>query len=164
MLSQRIKLSALDPLFSETQFYLETKMDGERFTLHINENEYRYFSRRCHDFTKSFGSDITHGTLTPFLHGLFKIKIKSAIFDGEMMVWNRQDSKYHIKGENYDVKNLKENDPSTRPCYCIFDVLYLNDKNLMSVPYAERMRLLQTLFHDKEGVLQKCHPIKLRDR
>lgn len=94
MLCERIKLSRLSNLLNANEFYLETKMDGERCQVHYNGNEFRYFSRNCNDFTSSYGS------YTPILAKLLKASkanIKNVILDGEMMVYNHEDKSFHMK-------------------------------------------------------------------
>lgn len=98
MLCERINIGNLQNLLNKNEYFLETKMDGERFQIHIKNEEYRYFSRNGYDYTKEYGKDNTFGTLTPFLCKLFQRKIENAIFDGEMMVWNKEEMIYHTKG------------------------------------------------------------------
>lgn len=162
MLCMRGTISNLQNMMTQKEFYLETKMDGERFHIHIKDGEYKYFSRRGYEFN-AFGSDISNGSLTPFIQSLFKIPIKNIILDGEMMVWNKEHLIYHTKGENIDVKSIQPNDSTVRPCFCAYDILYLNDQSLINKPYAERTRLLATIFNEKAGVLTMCKPIKIRD-
>lgn len=166
MLCQASHTVNLAQLIANEDFHLETKMDGERFQMHIvgEGKQYRYFSRKGKDYTQSFGGDVTTGTLTPHISHLFKQTISSAIFDGEMMVWNRDNQIYKIKAENTDVKSLRTNDSTLRPCYCIYDVLHLNGKCLIRIPYAERVRLLGTLFKEKPGFMVLSQSTPIRDR
>lgn len=163
MLCQRGTLEKLQSLLSQREFYVETKMDGERFLMHIRDGEFKYFSRKGHEFD-SFGANKMSGSLTPFVEPLFKVPVKNLILDGEMMVWNKDYMIYHTKGEHYDVKSIQPNDSTLRPCFCAYDILYLNDQSLINKPYAERARLLATIFNEKPGVLTMCKPIKIRDR
>lgn len=80
-----------------------------------------------------------------------------------MLVWNKNEMKFHSKGENFDVKVMRTNDTNLRPCYCVFDILYHNGKNLMNVPYASRIQLLERLFEDREGYLIRNRAVKIRD-
>ncbi|KAJ6639658.1 DNA ligase 4 [Pseudolycoriella hygida] len=162
MLCKRGTVETLQTLLNQSEFYLETKMDGERFHIHVKDGEFKYFSRRGYEFN-SFGSSRSDGSLTPFIQPLFKIPIKNLILDGEMMVWNREYMIYHTKGENFDVKSIQPNNSTVRPCFCAYDVLYLNDQSLIDKPYAERIRVLATIFNEKPGVLTMCKPIKIRD-
>jgi DNA ligase 4 len=162
MLCQRINFKLIDTLITEQSHYLETKMDGERFQLHMKDEEYRYFSRNSFDYTHIFGSDFKSGTLTPLLPPLFLKKVNSIILDGEMMVWNMTDKIYHTKSENYDAKSLKTGS-NLRAEFCVYDILYFNDKTLIGLPYGERVRLLGTLFEDHSGILTKSKRTKITD-
>lgn len=163
MLCMRGTVEKLQQLLTHREFYLETKMDGERFHLHVKDGVYKYFSRGGHEYN-NFGSSRADGSLTPFIDPLFKIPIKNVILDGEMMVWNKDFQIYHTKGEHFDVKAIQSNNSTLRPCFCAYDILYLNDQPLLNKPYAERTRLLATIFNEKPGVLATCKPIKIRDR
>ncbi|XP_055681211.1 DNA ligase 4 [Lutzomyia longipalpis] len=152
MLLARISLSALSETLKQKEYFIETKMDGERFHLHRSDGQYRYFSRNGHDYSEKFGRDFASGSLTPYIHGLFAKDIK-IILDGEMMVWNRQDEFFYAKGDNYDVKNIHANDPLLKPVFTVYDILWLNGESLLDKPYAERRRLLRTLVREKPGAL-----------
>lgn len=99
MLCQRFDVSQLEQIIKNKEYYLETKMDGERFQLHMNNGEYKYFSRNGYDFTNVYGSNVVEGILTPAIHRLFKISVQNIILDGEMMVWNKEEQIYHTKGK-----------------------------------------------------------------
>ncbi|CAG2069133.1 unnamed protein product, partial [Timema podura] len=57
-----------------------------------------------------------------------------------------------ITGINFDVKSLKLGDVH-QPCFCVFDVLYLNGQVLTNKPLRDRMRALQGMFTPEEGIL-----------
>lgn len=97
MLCERMNIENLQKIISENDYYLETKMDGERCQIHIRGNEFRYFSRNCNDFTTPYGSDPSGGNFTPVLAKLIAQNVESVILDGEMMVWDREEQAYHTK-------------------------------------------------------------------
>lgn len=163
MLCQRFNIAHLEQLITNNEYYIQTKMDGERFQIHVQNNNFKYFSRKCYDYSNVFGTDDCRGTLTPFICRLFKISISDLILDGEMMVWNKDEFCYHVKAENTDVKSLKESDATRRPCFVAYDILYLNGACLITKPYAERMRLLRSIIIDKPGVLGICEATKIRN-
>jgi DNA ligase 4 len=136
------------------------RLSGERFQLHMRDEEYKYFSRNCYEYTEAFGPNFKSGTLTPLLPALFRKKVTSIILDGEMMVWNMSEKMYHTKSENYDAKSLKGN-TNLRAAFCAYDILYFNGKSLIGLPYGERSRLLETLFDDHPGVLVKSKRTKV---
>lgn len=158
MLCQKLGLATFEQQIRIHDFYTETKMDGERFQMHIADGQYKYFSRKGYAYSTEFGR-----TLTPFIGKLFCVPITNIILDGEMMVWNIAEQTYRTKAENTDVKSIKSDNPVMRPCFCAYDVLYLNNVCLTSKPYAERSRLLQTLFNERAGFLTRCKRSKIRD-
>lgn len=98
-LCARAKLSEINRLLQNNDYYLETKMDGERIHIHINGREFKYFSRSCNDdSTKIFGADSSAGLFSPLLYKLSRGKIDNAILDGEMMVWSRDEEIFLKKG------------------------------------------------------------------
>lgn len=133
--------------------YLETKMDGERFQLHYARGRFKYISRKGADYTKSFGDSYESGTLTPHLRPLLPLGMESIILDGEMMIWDTQQLRYREKGENTDVKHLKP-ERSWRPCFVVYDLLYLNGESLLDMTYVQRTYKLQELISEQQGVLQ----------
>lgn len=162
MLCERGLISQIKRTLGEDDYYVETKMDGERCHIHIDGNKFKYFSRNCKDeCTNVFGSDCSVGLFSPVLHRLLNSKIRNAIFDGEMMVWNRERNVYVTKAENAAARNLRPDDPHLNPCFCIYDILYLDDEPLMSKPYADRSRLLQRLVTETRGYLTLCNRVKI---
>ncbi|EDS30373.1 DNA ligase 4 [Culex quinquefasciatus] len=113
MLCQRVDLKLVDGMLKRDEYWLETKMDGERFQIHKDGVVFKYFSRNSYE---------------------------------------------------YNVKAVKSDNPTLRPCFCVYDVLFLNGKSLIAVPYAERIRLLGTLIKPKVGVLTTCKRIKVERR
>lgn len=93
------------------------------------------------------------GIFTPKLKNLFKPTIQSVILDGEMMLWHKKTKKFGSKGMSFDVKKLNEN-YSYQPCFCIYDVILVNDKVLTNNPLKERLQVLQKIFDGfKEGTV-----------
>lgn len=66
-------------------------------------------------------------------------------------------------GMNFDVKNLKA-DSVHRPCYCVFDILYLNGKTITNKPLSERVRILDNLFEPIKGVIEKSRRVEVNTK
>lgn len=100
MLCERAHMSKINDMLSQHIYYLETKMDGERCQLHFNGTQFKYFSRQCKedDLTRIFGATSTTGLYSPFLYHKLKGKVQNAIFDGEIMVWDREAECFLKKG------------------------------------------------------------------
>jgi DNA ligase-4 len=70
-------------------FYIEMKLDGERFQLHKNaDDKFKYFSRNSNDYTESLGDSPSKGSFTQFIAGCFKSTVRTCILDGEMVVYH----------------------------------------------------------------------------
>ncbi|XP_023176377.2 DNA ligase 4 [Drosophila hydei] len=143
----------IESLMESDVLYLERKMDGERFQLHYARGMFKYISRNGVDYTKSFGGSYEIGTLTPHLRTLLPLGMESIILDGEMMIWDTQQMRYREKGENTDVKHLKP-ERSWRPCFVVYDLLYLNGESLLDMTYVQRTYKLQELLTEQQGILQ----------
>lgn len=164
MLCERGFISQIGELLSQHEYFVETKMDGERCQVHIDGMQFKYFSRNSKedDFTSKFGCDSTCGTFSPDFFRLLSKNLRNAIFDGEMMVWNRDEEIFLTKAENMAAKNVKIGDPKLTPCFCIFDVIYLNDENLTTKTYDQRQNVLRNLATEERGKLMFCERTKLQ--
>ncbi|KAH8271125.1 hypothetical protein KR018_000680 [Drosophila ironensis] len=150
----------IQELMQADVLYLETKMDGERFQLHVDRGRFMYLSRNGVDYTRNFGDSYERGNLTPKLRGLLPLSLESIILDGEMMVWDTNQKRYHEKGENTDVKSLKP-EGSWQPCFVIYDLLYFNGQSLLDQTYVQRAYKLQKLVVEQPGVLSLMRAQKI---
>ena len=150
MLGERAKPADIEKKLQNKKFYIEQKLDGERFHLHKNGNKFTYFSRNRHDYTDCFGSDENSGSLTPNIYEQFSRDLNNAIFDGEMLFYDVEEKIYLSLTEQYDIKSSKEYQNIQR-CFCVFDILLLNDVVLTNKPLRERLEILQNSFTDLEG-------------
>ncbi|XP_052861500.1 DNA ligase 4-like [Anopheles cruzii] len=166
MLCQRIDLRLVGGLLQRATYWAETKMDGERFQLHKIGPSFRYLSRNGIDYSDRFGASAEQldGTLTPMIAQLLAPTVDSVILDGEMMVYDRLELRYRDKCENTDVKSLRSGSINFRPCFCVYDVLHHNGRNVADLPYAERARLLGALIvREQAGFLVRCQRERVRD-
>lgn len=158
MLSQKVTSETNKNFLEKDQFYAETKMDGERFQIHMENGEWKYYSRNAHDYSSGFNTLITP-------HLKFKSVVHNIVLDGEMLVWSKKEKRLVTKGEKYDVdvKRLSLENGNFRPCYFPFDVLYLNDVSYMDRPYSDRTKILENLIIDEEGIIKRVESVKIRD-
>lgn len=153
MLSQKCDKKQFNKAFrGDAAFIVENKFDGERFQLHMKNGKFQYFSRRGFQFSKEFGTDYSNGLFTPLLRNRFANNVKSVILDGEMMGWNTKTKQFGSKGMNFDVKKLTESN-TLQPCFCVFDVVYLNDKVITGQTLNERKDLLKSIIKEQEGII-----------
>lgn len=162
MLCEQLDLTKVEGMLIQNIYYLETKMDGERFQIHILDENYKYISRNGKDFTTNFGATASEGNLTPLITKSFTINVTNMILDGEMMVWDKNLNGYRVKGENYDVKSIQRGGP-LRPCFVAYDILFLNGISHIDKPYAERVALLEKIIKEQPGVIVLCKRMKIRN-
>jgi len=134
----------LDVPFDSREWVFEVKWDGVRSILFINKVEHIVELRSRND------KSITHRY--PELLSPLKSAIncmESAILDGEIVVLNEKgfpDFQMHQRRMNVDyskdIERLAKELPST---YYFFDILYLEGKNLQSLPFVDRRQILSSV-------------------
>ncbi|KAL4250333.1 DNA ligase [Abortiporus biennis] len=136
-------------------FVIEEKLDGERMQLHKRGNEYYYCSRKGKDYTYLYGKHVGIGSLTPFIHGAFDPRVESIILDGEMLVWDP------VSERNLPFGTLKtaaldktKTEHNPRPCFKIFDLLYLNGQSLIRKSLKFRKRNLRACLNEVKGRME----------
>jgi len=127
----------------------EKKFDGFRTQIHIwqekGKKKVRIFSRNLENITQMF-PDIVGAAQ--------KIKVKSAVLDGEAIGYNPQTGEFLPFQETVQRKRkygIKEKAKEVPLKVFVFDLLFLNGKDLIFAPFSKRRRLL-------EGVLGKVKP------
>lgn len=126
---------ALQEHGGETAF--EYKYDGARVQIHKSSDEVRVFSRRLTDVTESL-PEIVEAARSG-------IKAREAIVEGEVVAVDS--SGFPVPFQHlmrrfrrvHDVEDTAEKIPLK---LYLFDVLYLDGRNLISVPYEQRRRIL----------------------
>ncbi|KAL1413255.1 DNA ligase (ATP) [Vanrija albida] len=140
----------------EKNFIMEEKLDGERIQLHMRGNgaEWFYCSRKAKDYTYLYGAHVGEGSLTQYISGAFQDGVRNIILDGEMMVWDPILDKYLAFGslKTAALDNVADQ-TAPRPCFKVFDILYLNGKCLTGSRLSERKRLLKSgrVFRDLDN-------------
>nr|XP_045002156.1 DNA ligase 4 [Jaculus jaculus]XP_045002157.1 DNA ligase 4 [Jaculus jaculus] len=135
-------------------FYIETKLDGERMQMHKDGEVYQYFSRNGYNYTDQFGASPQEGSLTPFIHEAFPADVQVCILDGEMMAYNPNTQTFMQKGSKFDIKRMVE-DSDLQTCYCVFDVLMVNNKKLGRETLRKRYEILSSTFTPIQGRLER---------
>uniref|UniRef100_A0A8C3SL56 DNA ligase n=1 Tax=Chelydra serpentina TaxID=8475 RepID=A0A8C3SL56_CHESE len=145
MLAAIANVQQIEKQMNHQSFYIETKLDGERMQMHKDGDVYKYFSRNGFDYTQQFGASPLEGSLTPFIHNVFKNSIQNCILDGEMMAYNPNTQTFMQKGNKFDIKRMVE-DSDLQTCFCVFDVLMVNDQKLGHEILSKRYEILNELF------------------
>ncbi|MGM0924687.1 MAG: RNA ligase family protein [Bacillota bacterium] len=130
-----------DEAFTNPDFLCELKLDGIRLTLSKFEGKVRLYTRHNNEVTAKFKElhhiDIPDGT----------------ILDGEIIVSDH-------KGRP-DFEAMMERFQSSRVQqeiqFCVFDILYYKNKNMMSKPLYERKALLQEVLPSNEHIVFVQH-------
>lgn len=152
MLAAVANIRNVEKQMGNSTFYIETKLDGERIQLHKDGDVYKYFSRNAFEYTQQFGGSPLEGSLTPYIHNVFKSNVVNCILDGEMMAYNPAADTFMQKGSKFDIKRLMD-DSELQTCFCVFDVLLINDQKLGKETLKKRHELLQTVFTPVKGRL-----------
>ncbi|CAI5756376.1 unnamed protein product [Candida verbasci] len=139
----------------QSKFYIEEKMDGDRMILHYENNHFMFFSRRLKDYSFLYGRNYNSGSLTKYLKGAFPNQVTSIILDGEMVAYDYERKAILPFGTlkssaiQESVRQFNTTDSyelfTSYPLFIIFDVLYLNGKDLTNYPLFFRKNLLQKL-------------------
>ncbi|OSD05522.1 DNA ligase 4 [Trametes coccinea BRFM310] len=136
-------------------FIIEEKLDGERMQLHKRGNEYFYCSRKGKDYTYLYGKHVGTGSLTPYIDAAFDPRVDEIILDGEMLVWDPVTERNlpfgTLKTAAID-KSKKELNP--RPCFKVFDLLYLNGMSLLHKSLKFRKRNLRSCLTEVAGRIE----------
>ncbi|KAJ6621385.1 DNA ligase 4 [Mycena sp. CBHHK59/15] len=138
-----------------SEFIIEEKLDGERMQLHKRGNEYFYCSRKGKDYTYLYGKHLAAGSLTPYIDKAFDPRVEDIILDGEMLVWDPVSQRNlpfgTLKTAALD-KSKKEHNP--RPCFKVFDLLYLNGQSLIQKSTATRKKNMRACLKEIKGRIE----------
>jgi DNA ligase 1 len=120
---------------------LEYKYDGFRLQVHKDNHEVTLFTRRLENVTEQF-PDVVMAVKE-------HIKAKTVLLDCEAVGFDSKTGKYmpfqHISQRirrKYDIDELQEKLPVELN---VFDILYLDGKELLNEPFEHRRELLQRL-------------------
>lgn len=153
MLAAIADIERIEKDMKHQSFYIETKLDGERMQMHKDGDVYQYFSRNGYNYTDQFGDSPREGSLTPFIHSAFKTDVQICILDGEMMAFNPNTQTFMQKGNKFDIKRMVE-DSDLQTCYCVFDVLMVNNKKLGRETLKKRYEILTSVFTPIPGRIE----------
>ncbi|MDN5331908.1 MAG: bifunctional non-ous end joining protein LigD [Tepidanaerobacteraceae bacterium] len=133
--------------FDDESYGFQVKWDGTRILAHIGGGV-ELFNRKMNKRTKQYPEVV--GALSRFFSG------KSAVLDGEMIA---------LLGGKPDFQNLMRRDMAVDEAtvkyltlkipvtYVVFDILYLNGKCLVDLPFSERYSMLRTCLSSSDPVV-----------
>ena len=141
----------------ESKFYIEEKMDGDRMLLHKEGNNFKFYSRRLKDYSFLYGETFQFGSLTKYLRDAFVQNVNSVILDGEMIAYDYERQvilpfgtlkSLAIQESVRQFTTIDQYDQQTSyPYYVIFDIVYLNGKDLSNYPLFFRKSILERIIN-----------------
>ncbi|NWG37112.1 ATP-dependent DNA ligase [Nitrososphaera sp.] len=155
MLAERVTTAeeALERM--EGKAAVEYKLDGERVQVHKGKDRVELFSRRLEKITSHY-PDVTKAAMG--------IKAKEAIMEGEVVAINAQTGEY-LPFQELMHRRRKYGFEEAMEAYPVvinfFDVLYLDGKNKMPLPYEERRELLEKVLMGARDGMIKVVPQKI---
>ncbi|HEX5429535.1 MAG TPA: non-homologous end-joining DNA ligase [Patescibacteria group bacterium] len=117
-----------DKPFDRKGWIFEIKWDGFRTLADIKKDKVNLYSRNLLPFNEKFPEVAA---------SLKKIK-KNMLLDGEVVVLDKQ-GKSHFQL----LQNYLQNNHNGQLVYYVFDILFLDGRDLRSLPLSERKKLLQ---------------------
>lgn len=152
MLAERVKSEqeAIEKLGRE--FAAEYKLDGERVQIHLKDHRVVLFSRRLENITNYY-PDIVEKVPKA-------LKTTEVILEAEAVAVNENTGEFlpfqelMHRRRKYDIEKMVTKYPIT---VNLFDVLYLNGKELLNEPYQVRRKKLEdiTIEDDFVKIVQK---------
>jgi bifunctional non-homologous end joining protein LigD len=124
----------------ESGWSFEVKWDGVRAIAYVKPGRLRLESRNLNEITDAY----------PEVRGILRdLGMREAVFDGEIVAFDvggrpsfeRLQRRMHVTAPSA-VRRLSA---STPVVYAIFDLLYLDGRSLMGLPYAQRRARLEEL-------------------
>ena len=118
-------------LENESQYAFEMKLDGARVQIHKHGTNVKIFSRRLLDVTESL-PDVVAIILD-------NVTARNVVFDGEVLAVDESGKPYPFQvvmtrfGRTRDVEHQ-----DTKLKLVLFDILLLEERNLVDRPYTER--------------------------
>jgi bifunctional non-homologous end joining protein LigD len=146
--SARIPRSVLRPMlatmidapFDDRNWVFETKWDGFRIIARINHGDVTLFSRNGKNVTKAYGS---------VAMALAKIR-HHAVLDGELVALDKKGrSRFQLLQEVQKVGG--------RLRYCVFDLMFLDGRDLRRIPLVERKRRLRRILRGSASIHYSRH-------
>ena len=157
-----IKVSDIDSGFEEVgePAAIEYKYDGLRLQIHKNGKKIRVFTRRLEDVTRQF-PDVVDSVSR-------YARADSCILDSEAVGYDPKTRNYvpfqHISQRikrKHDIELLAQKLPVE---VNVFDILYLDGKNLIEEPFAERRKMLKKIIEASPGKIVLSRQLVTDDR
>ncbi|MBA2404022.1 MAG: DNA ligase D [Bdellovibrionales bacterium] len=123
----------------EAHWLHEMKFDGYRIQGHVKNSIAQLYTRSGLDWSNSFPH---------ILEALGKLDVTNAIFDGEIVAQD-EEGRSHFQRLQNSLTLKKDQDLR----YYIFDIMYLNGKDLRDLPLIERKEILKGILNKSHGLI-----------
>ena len=130
-----------DAPFDSPEWIFEIKWDGYRAIAEIDQGKVELYSRNLISFTKKYKPIVE--SLQSFGHNV--------VLDGEVVVLNADGTSSFQMLQQYDET------PSPDLCYCVFDILFLDGRDLRDLPLLERKAILKKVIPDLPNLKYSDH-------
>lgn len=141
--------------FQGEEFTCEYKYDGERAQVHLlPTGEVRIYSRNSEDMSQRYPDLIA--VIKDFLKTQDSSVKHSMVLDCEAVAWDRQTNKilpFQVLSTR-KRKDVEEKDIKVHICLFAFDLLYYNDKPLITSSLADRRKVMFENLRPIEGKFQ----------
>lgn len=147
MLAERIKSAKEASEKLGKEFVAEYKLDGERVQIHLGGDKVILFSRRLENITNHY-PDIVENIPKA-------LKTEEVILEAEAVAINENTGEFlpfqelMHRRRKYDIDRIVSQYPIT---VNLFDIMYLNGKDLLNSTYAERRKKLEDITTENEFV------------
>ncbi len=139
---------SLDQVIKEFgRIALEIKYDGARVQIHKKGDKIKIFSRRLENVTDALPDVVEKARKA--------IKAEEVIIDGESVAYDPNTNKPRAFQDilrrfrrKYDITKMLEKIPFET---FVFDVMYLNGKETIDLPFEERRKLLEEIIEPQEN-------------
>ena len=143
-------------------YVAEYKLDGERMLMHFERSpsheagqRTQWWSRNNKNATGWYGE-----AMQPIVNRCVSPSVESVVLDGELMVYDGDTGDFAPFGMNRSMAaGILEG--NKQPCFVVFDILWLNGRNLTQRSLAERRRELEGLvaWEDHSFELARQHAV-----
>jgi DNA ligase-1 len=123
---------------------IEFKYDGFRLQCHKKGDEIRIYSRKLEDMTRMFPDVI---------EAVRKLKADEVIFEGEALAFNAKKKRFFSfqqtmhRRRKHGIAEASKEFPLN---VFVFDILFLDGKDLTNEPYKERRDIIKRMFKGKK--------------
>ena len=143
----------VDAPFNRKNWLFEIKWDGIRIIAFVNKNNVRLITRNKKNYSSIF---------SPIVEDLKSLQLK-AILDGEMVVVDKNGVSHFQLLQQYQ-KNFLLRKKNEKLIYYVFDLLWLDGRDLRNLPLSQRKQLLASILPKKGNQIQISEHINTKGK